>query len=294
MTTTKRATITGPAAHRRAMAFAAPVAALALTIPVRGGAVRAQDDQPSHPAHIHAGTCDELGEVVFPLPNLTTTGVIDGMMAMATEDPPAATPAAARGPASAVPAKASWSFVDAGLTEIIEGGHAINVHESEENIGDYIACGDIGGQVTNAPGEEDGEGVLVIGLRELNDSGHTGIAVLQALEADRTWVQVYVSPVLEEGAAAAGDDAAVAAAGAAVTIVDFAYSPAEVTIPVGGTVTWTNDDPTAHTATGQNGADFKSGTLDQGETFDRTFDEAGTYEYRCEFHANMNGTVVVE
>ena len=271
----------------------ASVAVASLMVSLGAGLVRAQEDAESHPAHIHAGTCEDLGDVVFPLPNLTATGVIDGMLTMATEDPPAADSAAAEGPASAVPAKASWSFVDADLATLIEGGHAINVHESDENIEEYIACGDIGGSVTTVPEGEAGDGVLIIGLRELNGSGHTGIAVLQGME-DRTWVQVYVSPVLgEAGAATSGDSTPVAAAedAAAVTIQGFKYDPAEITIPVGGSVTWTNEDAAPHTATGDG---LQSGTMNLGDEFTQTFDEAGTFDYHCEFHAQMNGTVVVE
>ena len=38
---------------------------------------------------------------------------------------------------------------------------------------------------------------------------------------------------------------------------------------------------------------LQSGTLDQGDRYSQTFDEPGTYEYFCEFHPNMKGTVVV-
>jgi len=58
--------------------------------------------------------------------------------------------------------------------DIIEGGHAVNVHLSDEEIGEYIACGDIGGVLT----EEGGRTHLIIGLGELNDSGYSGVAWL--------------------------------------------------------------------------------------------------------------------
>jgi hypothetical protein len=58
--------------------------------------------------------------------------------------------------------------------DIIEGGHAVNVHLSDEEIGEYIACGDIGGDLT----EEGGRTHLIIGLGELNDSGYSGVAWL--------------------------------------------------------------------------------------------------------------------
>ena len=80
----------------------------------------------------------------------------------------------------------------------------------------------------------------------------------------------------------------------AVDIRDFAYNPDPVEVPVGGTVTWTNQDSAPHTATGQDRDVLQSGTLNQGESYSQTFNEAGEYEYFCEFHPNMNGTVVVQ
>ena len=63
---------------------------------------------------------------------------------------------------------------DVSLQEIIDGGHAINVHLSAEEIGTYIACGDIGGIVHDLENHEGAE--LTIVLAEQNDSGHIGIA----------------------------------------------------------------------------------------------------------------------
>ena len=243
---------------------------------------RAQDDAELHPAHIHAGTCDQLGDVVAPL-----SDVGYGMMG--------GTPVAAgemTGAGSAVPVKTSLTSVDMALEAIAEGGHAINIHESAENIDEYIACGDIGGQMMGD--------TLVIGLQELNDSNHAGVAVLEA-DGDSTTVTIYlIEQASREGDAAEGTEATPAAAAGegaaqevAVGIVDFAYDPNLVEIPVGGTITWTNQAPTPHTATARDRDLLQSGTLDQGESYSETFDEAGTFDYFCEFHANMKGTVVV-
>ncbi len=86
-----------------------------------------------------------------------------------------------------------------------------------------------------------------------------------------------------------------AAAGeAAVAIKDFAYDPASIEVPVGGSITWTNQDSTKHTATAKDKTVLQSGALDQGASFTQTFTTPGTYEYFCEFHANMKGTIVVK
>ena len=82
------------------------------------------------------------------------------------------------------------------------------------------------------------------------------------------------------------------AADAAVSIRDFAFSPRTVEIRVGESVTWTNRDSVAHTATANNDA-FDSGLLDEGESYTVTFIRAGTYRYVCTPHPNMTGTVVV-
>ena len=84
-----------------------------------------------------------------------------------------------------------------------------------------------------------------------------------------------------------------AAASTGVTIKDFDFGPASVTINVGDTVTWTNQGPTGHTATANDGA-FDTGLLDAGQSGSHTFDTAGTFAYICTPHPNMKGTVVVQ
>jgi plastocyanin len=71
-----------------------------------------------------------------------------------------------------------------------------------------------------------------------------------------------------------------------------AYSPNPVSISVGGTVTWTNNDVTAHTTTGDDGS-WNSGSLAAGAKFSRTFPAAGTFTYHCTLHTGMVGTVTV-
>jgi plastocyanin len=79
-----------------------------------------------------------------------------------------------------------------------------------------------------------------------------------------------------------------------VDISDFAFQPGSVTIQVGDTVTWTNNDAVAHTATSVDDSALFDGEMEPGETFSFTFSEAGTVDYICEFHPAMEGTIVVE
>jgi LPXTG-motif cell wall-anchored protein len=78
-----------------------------------------------------------------------------------------------------------------------------------------------------------------------------------------------------------------------VTISDYRFTPATVTVVVGDTVTWTNDGPSGHSATATGGS-FDTGIFPAGESRSATFDEAGTFAYICTPHPNMEGTVVVE
>jgi plastocyanin len=79
----------------------------------------------------------------------------------------------------------------------------------------------------------------------------------------------------------------------AVTIENFAYSPASLTVPVGTTVTWTNNEATAHTVTSKTGL-FDSEIMNKGDTFSYTFSDRGVFEYYCTIHPTMNGIVTVE
>ena len=76
-----------------------------------------------------------------------------------------------------------------------------------------------------------------------------------------------------------------------VTIANFAFSPAGIAVPVGSTVTWTNQDATAHTVTGTG---FDSGSLAKNATFSHTFSTKGTFNYHCTFHSNMIAAVTVQ
>ncbi len=78
-----------------------------------------------------------------------------------------------------------------------------------------------------------------------------------------------------------------------VTIKDFEFTPASITVSVGATVTWTNDGPSTHTVTADDGS-FNSGNLDKGKTFSHTFNTAGTFGYHCSIHPFMTATVVVQ
>jgi len=260
----------------RAASFAGMVALAAL-----GPVSAAQDsaDAP-HPAHIHTGSCAQLGDVVAPLNDVAMP---DGEHSGST---------------SAFPVETSETIIDLSLEDILDGNHAVNVHKSADEIGVYITCGDIGGVVHT---DEGGRRELVVALGELNDSGYYGVASIGSDEgSDQTEVTVTV---IEPGAMLSGTGtetapatpaSAEAATDAAVSIKDFAFHPDTITVPAGGSITWTNDDSVPHTATGLDRAALQSGTIQPGTSFTQTFDTAGTFDYFCEFHAGMKGKIVVE
>jgi plastocyanin len=71
------------------------------------------------------------------------------------------------------------------------------------------------------------------------------------------------------------------------------FSPAELVIRVGDTVTWVNLDVMAHTTTSADGS-WDSGSMTKGDEWSFTFDDAGVFAYDCTFHPTMRGMVVVE
>ena len=78
-----------------------------------------------------------------------------------------------------------------------------------------------------------------------------------------------------------------------VEMVEFAFSPATLTVPVGTTVTWENGDSVGHTATSDDEV-WDSDTVAPGDEFSFTLDEAGTFSYFCKIHPSMTGSIVVE
>src|SRR5262249_59173814 len=77
-----------------------------------------------------------------------------------------------------------------------------------------------------------------------------------------------------------------------VSIVDFAFQPSAVTVPVGTTVCWTNNGSFAHTVTDDNGR-FDSGQLGHSAFYEHTFDTQGVYTYHCMNHTFMTRPVPV-
>ena len=114
-------------------------------------------------------------------------------------------------------------------------------------------------------------------------------AATSAAAAEPAPVVATRLPVVPPAVASPGGAAPVTEA---VSIQGFAFTPAQITLRVGDTVRWTNQDAAAHTATANSGQ-FNSGNLARGTSYQFTFTQAGTYSYFCARHAEMTGTIRV-
>ena len=80
-----------------------------------------------------------------------------------------------------------------------------------------------------------------------------------------------------------------------VEVVDYGFSPGQLEVHVGATVTFVNQGSDGHDVTGGGpGGDWRSGPLAPGERYARAFGLAGTYAYVCTIHPEMRGSVVVQ
>jgi plastocyanin len=79
-----------------------------------------------------------------------------------------------------------------------------------------------------------------------------------------------------------------------VVIDNFSFSPKTFTVPVGGTVTWTNHDNAPHVVTSADDQFKKSPVLKTGQRFSNTFATAGTYSFFCSIHPRMTGKIIVK
>lgn len=135
-------------------------------------------------------------------------------------------------------------------------------------------------------------GTVRVGLLMVDDHGRQARADLKiiVLAGPRAQRRV-VSLSKPAGGVSAVAPAAHAAAGASVTIKDFSFGPAAITIHVGDAVTWLNQGPSSHTATAS--GIFNTGVLGKGQSASYTFTRPGTFTYSCSIHPFMKASVTV-
>lgn len=113
-------------------------------------------------------------------------------------------------------------------------------------------------------------------------------SVLRALRLTILFTALASAPCL-------ADDANSASAGAVATVsMDHnTFTPGEITVVPGTTVTWVNKENMPHTVVDTNKG-FRSKTLAKDASFSFTFATAGEYDYLCSIHPNMKGKVIVK
>lgn len=94
------------------------------------------------------------------------------------------------------------------------------------------------------------------------------------------------------GRDSAGDPPQQGSSAETVIIEDFAYSPGNLQVPAGATVTWINRDSAPHSATDVSGA-WDTGLFAKGKGATITFASSGTFDYYCTVHPNMKARLVV-
>jgi plastocyanin len=80
---------------------------------------------------------------------------------------------------------------------------------------------------------------------------------------------------------------------AQIVIKSFMFTPMELKVKAGATVTWSNMDDEPHSVVSDTGL-FRSGAVDTHESYSFKFDKPGTYHFICSLHPQMSGTIVVE
>ena len=142
-----------------------------------------QPTDSSRLAHVHAGTCDELGIVVYSFPDIRSyrvdQGEADGVGVV----------------------ELTTGTTQAELADLFGEPFSVHVHESAQNKQTYLACSDIGGR-PDAPWTETNG--LVLEAREQNGSGYSGVTTLRPSPAGGTTVSIALaaSTAATEAAAA--------------------------------------------------------------------------------------------
>jgi plastocyanin len=134
-------------------------------------------------------------------------------------------------------------------------------------------------------------------FRRLSHVAAAAVAALLLLaacngETDETVEDPPVEAGTEDDTGVADpDEGAEAEETDAVAAVDNEFEPAANQVAVGDTVTWTNEGEEQHNVIFEDGEE--SDLMDTGDTYERTFDEAGEFPYVCTLHPGMEGTVTV-
>lgn len=81
-----------------------------------------------------------------------------------------------------------------------------------------------------------------------------------------------------------------------ISIQNMMFTPPQITVAKGGSVTWTNNDSITHTVVDDlsNVGGPNSGDIAPGQSYSFTFNKTGSFQYHCSIHPSMRGTIVVK
>jgi len=119
---------------------------------------------------------------------------------------------------------------------------------------------------------------------------NTCVSVLRAATQMTALAVLGLTLAILAGTASAGENPT----GSQITIDNFSFAPATLTVSAGTKVTWVNHDDIPHTVVSEDKATFRSQALDTDEKFSFTFAKPGTYTYFCSIHPKMTAKVVVQ
>lgn len=224
----------------------------------------------SHPAHTQMGTCEQPGQIISTLSPVSSTYDVDGV--------PMMVPGVVGAPDS-IEVEYSSTTLPVTLAQILQGQYIVDVKVSEEDQENSVACGAIGGLML-------GTSDLPFGIAPINNSGHYGTGWLHDNGDGTTTLSVTLIYVGSGAPQTAG-------ATIPVSIENFAFSPSMIAARAGDVIVFTNNDTVPHTVTqSTTEGGFQSDPIAPGTTYTLTIDEPGTYEFYCEFHPAMTGTII--
>jgi len=146
-----------------------------------------------------------------------------------------------------------------------------------------------------------GSMLVIVALLLSSCQFHTGLGSLlsgkksssSASAAPTKHIKATHTPPSPKTPSAGANQTVAAPISNAVSITSAGFQPNALSVKVGTTVTWTNNDSAAHTVTSDTAGIFDSGAINGGQTFQFTFSTAGTFTYHSTSDPSMTGTVTV-
>jgi plastocyanin len=127
---------------------------------------------------------------------------------------------------------------------------------------------------------------LALGACGKDDESETG------RDAGGSGATVTTNPTPEAGTSTQSE-AAESNDAVTISMKNIEFVPETAQAKVGQKITWTNDDTAPHNVTAEVGADFKSETLNKGDTFEYTPKVSGPVNYVCTIHPQQTGRLLI-